>query len=119
MSHHQHQSLKFLYAAYISTINTHIPSSLHQFLHPVLITHNSRPLTPSQYSSLILPGYTFAIKTLITEETTPLTGTIAARLWITGPEEEGKKRVGLVEHVFYRVEGGRVGEVWSVVVEGG
>jgi predicted ester cyclase len=115
------QDLVDLYEAYIATCNRHAVSELGEFVQPRLSV-NGRPRTLSEYAADVgavfeaVPDYAWTVEHLVVEEPW-----ISVRLsdrgthrgpWLGQPPTG--RTVATDEFAMYRVEDGRIAEVWSV-----
>ena len=118
-------ALADLYRAYIACLNRQDWPNLHRFVADDA-RHNGRPFGLAGYCAMLerdfeeIPDLQFNIELLICDPPH-----VASRLrfdcrpkgLFLGLPVNGR-RVNFAENVFYRFEGGKVAEVWSVVDKG-
>ena len=119
------EALKLKYLTYIAKLNARHTTELDDLVNDQ-VTHNFKQMSRAEYGAMILghmeasPDFHFEPEILVADG-----DKIAARLLISltpskdflGFKPSGKK-IEFMEHVFYRFEGGRIKEVWSLVDEG-
>lgn len=133
--------LRQRYTDYISQINAGCGSgALTAYVNEGIIHNDSAPLTVDEYAQIIidsqakLPGLHFEVDLLVTENAkgeqgAKGDGSIAARIKLSydrsraaggsisspGSTQSQSDREVFYEHVFYRLEGGKISRVWSVL----
>lgn len=99
------------YLAYVSAINAKDWSAIPSFTQPT-VTHNQKTHSGTEYAKMIettsspFSGIKFIPERLVVDEEK---GEIACRIRF---EWEGEP---FYEHVFYRLEEGKIANVWSIV----
>ena len=110
------------YRAYIACLNRQDWANLHEFVADDA-RHNGRPFGLAGYRAMLerdfeeIPDLQFAIELLVCEPpyiATRLRFDCRPKGLFLGLPVNGR-RVNFAENVFYRFEGGKIAEVWSVV----
>jgi predicted ester cyclase len=110
------------YRAYLTCLNERRFDDLADFAHDPVV-HNGRTLSVADFQTLLkrdsaeIPDLTYVIEGLVVQDDqvacrirfdcTPVTD-------FRGLPTAGKA-VSFAEHVFYRYEGGKIAEIWSVI----
>ena len=116
------QQLERIYHDYIDALNDRRFEDLQQFVHDRLV-YNGDSITREQYAAMLaadvraIPDLHYDIDLLVVAD-----HQISARLWFDcrpqgtflGISVDGR-RVSFAEHVFYRLQDGRIGRVWSLL----
>ena len=116
------QQLERIYHDYIDALNDRRFEDLQQFVHDRLV-YNGHSITREQYAAMLaadvraIPDLHYDIDLLVVAD-----HQISARLWFDcrpqgtflGISVDGR-RVSFAEHVFYRLQDGRIDRVWSLL----
>ena len=119
--------LREKYLSYISRINSGQSASggLSEFVNEGVVHNDSAPMSVDQYTKIItdsqrdLPGLFFEVDMLIVEDDTSQqaskgAGSVAAIIKLTYKPTPTTQDI-FREHVFYRLEGGKISKVWSLL----
>ncbi|KAK4939205.1 hypothetical protein LTR10_020504 [Elasticomyces elasticus] len=119
--------LREQYLAYISRINSSQSDSsgLSEFVNDGVVHNDSVPMSVDEYAKIIsdsqrdLPGLFFEVDMLVVEDDTSQQaktgdGSVAAIIKLTY-NPTPTTRDTFREHVFYRLEGGKISRVWSLL----
>ena len=119
--------LRERYSSYISRINSGRSGSggLSEFVNEGVVHNASAPMSVDEYAKIItdsqrdLPGLFFEVDMLLVENddshlATKGDGSIAAIIKLTYKPTSTTQDI-FREHVFYRLEGGKISRVWSLL----
>ncbi|KAL2413557.1 hypothetical protein ABEF95_004479 [Exophiala dermatitidis] len=128
-----------IYTSYIAQINAGCGSgALKNYVNDGIIHNDSKPMSVDEYAQIILdsqaafPGLFFEVERLVIESDKGEPGekgdgNVAARIKLSYTSSQVHSQQGdeatssqspkefFYEHVFYRLEGGKISQVWSLL----